>query len=304
MLERISSKYILQKVINGHLNNKRYLQLVQYNKKLQKNLEISIKDYIKFYNRIIIELTPKLFLNESRNYFIRIKDKESSFFHIFFGENISEEKRAYITSEDKIKKIKIIIDSKIKSFTKLFYNCTCLESINILRCTRKDIKSMYSTFYGCSSLINIDLSKLKTDSVEIMRDMFYNCSNLKEINLNNFNTKNVRTMQGMFSDCTSLINLYIDNFDTSEVESMNDMFFKCINLKSLNMSNFNTEKVTNMSYMFYHCDSLINLDITKFKLDNAIKMNYMFSGCKKELQALVKNQNSGFKDSAFIKSYY
>ena len=70
------------------------------------------------------------------------------------------------------------------------------------------------------------------------------------------------------------------------------------------MSNFNTEKVTNMSYMFYHCDSLINLDITKFKLDNVIKMNYMFSGCKKELQALVKNQNSGFKDSAFIKSYY
>ena len=36
----------------------------------------------------------------------------------------------YIDEEDKVTKIKIIIDYQVKSFKELFYDCKCIESIN------------------------------------------------------------------------------------------------------------------------------------------------------------------------------
>ena len=38
-------------------------------------------------------------------------------------------KRNYINTNEKIKKIKIIIDYQVKSFKNLFYFCDCIESI-------------------------------------------------------------------------------------------------------------------------------------------------------------------------------
>ena len=94
-MKKIRCDYILRSIITDYLAQKRYLQIAQYNKNLQKRLDISIKDYKNFFNRIIIELTPKLVLTRNKNIFINIKDKEKSFFHIFFDNSIFEEKRTY-----------------------------------------------------------------------------------------------------------------------------------------------------------------------------------------------------------------
>ena len=97
--------------------------------------------------------------------FININEEDEKYYHIYFNDNKEEIKRNKINKEDKVRKIKIIIDSEIKSFYYLFYWCKCIESINFKKFFRKNITNMNSMFYGCSSL--------------------------KELNLNNFNTNNV-----------------------------------------------------------------------------------------------------------------
>ena len=301
MLGKIRSHYILEQIIKENIEEKKYLHIFQYNKNLQKRLNISVKDFKNYYTkRIIIELKPKKELNDIMKYFIRFKPKERKYFHIYFDNNKSEEARNYITHEDKINKIKIVIDSQIKSFNNLFRNCDCLEEINIIRCERKNINNMHSMFEGCSSLIKLDLSNLKTDNVKIMRTMFEKCASLKELNLSNFNTKNVYSMYGMFRKCSSLTNLIINNFDTSNVTNMGSMFTECSSLKSLDLSNFNTDKVYYMNYMFNQCYSLINLNITNFHLNRFQRMFFMFSGCRIDLQNFIKRQIQGFKNEAFL----
>ena len=304
MLNKIKSKYILKKIILEYLKTKLYLNLVLYNKKLQIKLGISKKDYIKYYNQIIIELTPKNRLENQTNYFINILEKYKPYFHIYFNNNDKEEQKIFIKNEDNVKKIKIVIDEEVISFKNLFQYCECLEGINIIKCKRNNIINMYSMFENCSSLINLNVEKLITENVITMRAMFHGCSSLKILNLSKFNTKNVYTMYSMFSNCISLTDLNIDGFDTSNVTNMGDMFYKCKSLKNLNINHLNTDKVTKMTYMFYHCDSLIELNISNFNLEKVEKMEYMFSGCSKELQDLVKRQNNKLKESAFIKSYY
>ena len=300
MLEKIRSKYILELIIKNHLDQKIYLQLVQYNKNLQEKLNIKLKDYKYYSERVIIDLYPKKELSKGQNHsFINIGFNERQYFHIFFDDNKIEENRCYITENDKINKIRVIIESKIKSFSGLFIYCYCLEKINFIKCDKNDIQNLYNMFYHCESLIDINISKLKTDNVKNMRGMFLGCSSLKELNLSNFNTKNVTTMYDMFSGCSSLEKLIINKFDTSKVTNMNYMFYRCTNLKSLDITNFNTKNVVKMRSMFYHCDSLINLDITNFNLINVEKMYCMFYGCKNSLKDLVKKQNPALREDAF-----
>ena len=98
MLNKIKSKYILKKVIGEYLSRKECLNLVRYNKKLQKILDISIKDYIKYSNEIIIELTPKNPLEEGEHTFINIREKSKDFFHIYFNDNGTEQQIKNITT--------------------------------------------------------------------------------------------------------------------------------------------------------------------------------------------------------------
>ena len=62
--------------------------------------------------------------------FIRIKEEDKKYFHIYFNNN--KEKEIEITllhANDNVSKISIIIDYQIKSFSRLFYDCKCIESI-------------------------------------------------------------------------------------------------------------------------------------------------------------------------------
>ena len=113
-LENIKSKYIL-KIIFVNLQRKKILQISKYNKKIQKRLNISIKDY-KEYNEIEIEIIPT---TKGFGEFIHILDKnDKPYYHIYFNDEKKEINRTKFNKLDKIQKIKITINAKVKSFYK------------------------------------------------------------------------------------------------------------------------------------------------------------------------------------------
>ena len=138
---------------------------------------VSIKDYME-YSEILTPIEIEIIPNINKygkfiNYYI------NKFFHIYFNDNKEEIKnKYYIEKEDKVTKIKIIIDYQVKSFKELFERCKCIKSINFKKFYRNNITNMSWMFFGCSSL--------------------------KELNLSNFNTSNVTDMNHMFSGCSSL----------------------------------------------------------------------------------------------------
>ena len=55
---------------------------------------------------------------------ININEDKASYYHIYFNDNNEEIKNKYkINEEDKVTKIKIIIDYQVKSFNGLFCGC-------------------------------------------------------------------------------------------------------------------------------------------------------------------------------------
>ena len=55
LLNDIKSKYIID-IIFDYVNKKKILQMVKYNKKLQKKINMSVYDYQNYINKIEIEL--------------------------------------------------------------------------------------------------------------------------------------------------------------------------------------------------------------------------------------------------------
>ena len=47
--------------------------------------------------------------------------KNKKYFHIYFNDNKGEIKRTELSKGDKVSKINIVIDYKVKSFNKLFF---------------------------------------------------------------------------------------------------------------------------------------------------------------------------------------
>ena len=145
--ENIKSKYIVQKIFEN-LTEKKTLKIIRRNKILHNNLEISIDNYKKF-SQIEIEITP-----EENKYgkFININKNEDIYFHIYFNEGTKEIKKNYSNENEKIKKIKIIIDYPVVSFNSLFKECDCIKSISFIKFNRSNINNMSNMFYRCRSL--------------------------------------------------------------------------------------------------------------------------------------------------------
>ena len=205
LCNQIRNKYILRNIFEL-LREHRLLQIIQYNKYIQKRIDKGIIDYIN-YKKIIIELIP---INiDYKNYFIYISEKEKPYFHIYFNDERRERKKTYFNKNQNVKKIKIIIDEEIKSLSKLFSNCKCIEKINLIKFNRKDIIDMRNMFYECSSLKELNLNNFNTINVTDMSYMFFECSSLKELNLNNFNINNVTNMYRMFSKCSDDLKMKI-----------------------------------------------------------------------------------------------
>ena len=246
----IKSKYILQQVF-AIVYKKKKLQIIKYNKEIQKRIDININDY-KNYCEIIIEITPMKNINfYLKNRFINIPKGDEPFYHIYFDDNNKEIKDYYI--KDNIKKIKVIIDNKITSFFRLFEYCKCIESISFIKFRNNNITNMRSMFYECTSLKNLDLSNFCTDNVNNMCCMFYNCKSLEKLDLSNFDTQYVTTMKGMFYGCKLL--------------------------KKLNLSHFNSVNLLDTSYMFYECRSLKILKFFKI-YRRIIDTMGMFDKCR------------------------
>ena len=257
-LEGIKSKYIFNKIFNN-LQEKKLLEIIKYNKSLQTKLNKDINDYKNFL-KIEIEVIPAKY---EYGEFINIKEAKR-YYHIYFNDNKEETEKNYITKDDEVTKIKIIIDQDIKSLNGLFRRCKCIEKINVIKFNRKDF----------------------TD----MSFMFSNCSLLKEINMNNFITDSVTSMYSMFADCFALKKLDASKFKTDNVKIMSYMFNKCSSLEELNLSSFDTRKVWNMCYMFYECKSLKYLNLSNFKTDNIFDMSYMFHGCSSLKEIVSSNE--------------
>ena len=295
----IKSDYILQNVFNN-LEKIKTFYIVKYNNNIKKRININInnyKDYCEKYSSIEIEI--KLF-KDKYGEFVNIKEEEEEkYYHIYFNNNKEEMKRNYINKDEEIKIINIKIDYQIISFTYLFNNCKCIESIYFKKFYRNNINSMKDMFSGCTSLKELNLSNFNTNNVIYMSYMFYGCSSLKEINLSNFNTNNVTNMYAMFYGCSSLKELNLNNFNTNNVIDMDYMFARCSSLIELNLNNFNINNVTSMSWMFSRCSSLKELNLNDFNTNNLTNMYGMFYECRNELITKIKTQYKNIKEEAF-----
>ena len=256
-LENIKSKYIITKIFDN-LQKKKFLKIIKYNKQIKNRLNLSDNDYKEFsklFSSIEIELIPI----ENKYYkFINIlHEEEERYYHIYFNDSKEEIKRHYLIKNDKVTKIKILINYQVKSFSELFSGCQFVSSINFKTFYRNNINNMNHMFYYCSSLKEINLSNFNTCKVTNMRYMFHECSSLKEINLSNFNTDNVINMKSMFYGCSSLINVNLSNFNINKVMDMSYMFFKCPLLKEINIPNFNINNETDVCYMHSECSEIL-----------------------------------------------
>ena len=266
LLNKIKSNYFL-KIIFGILPKKKSLEIIKYNKLIQNKMNIRINNYKEFsetYTPIEIEIIPGQ--NKYGN-FINFTQNNIDFFHIYFNNEPEEIKRNYINENDKISKIKIIIDYQIKTFYKLFDSCTCIESINFIKFYRNNIDDMGLMFYTCISLKEINLSNFNTCNVINMNRMFGVCKSLKKINLSNFITHKLKYMAGMLISCESLIEINVSNFDIYNVISMSFMFAKCPSLEKINLFNININRHISMTAMFYNCSN---------ELKKIIKNKYLF----------------------------
>ena len=133
--KNIKSNYILKKIFD-YLTENNILKIVKYNKNIQKKLGKDINDYIK-YCQIIIELTP--IKANDKNIFIKYKEKEKQYYHIYFNDEKEEKHRNYYNKDENVTKIKIIINAQIKSFKGLFYHCCFIEKINFIQFNRENI---------------------------------------------------------------------------------------------------------------------------------------------------------------------
>ena len=179
-----------------------------------------------------------------------------------------------------IEGIEFLNTEKVKDMRGMFYECICLENLDLSKFDTKKVTNMRNMFYNCQKLKNLDLSSFETDMVTNMESMFYNCILLNTLKLTNkFNTQKVEDMFSMFNSCKELKTINLSGFDTQNVEDMSYMFNFCKSLESLDLSNFNTLKVTLMDNMFNQCLQLTSLDLSNFDTQKVTKMNNMFFYC-------------------------
>ena len=95
-------------------------------------MDKNINDYIKA-GKIEIEL---ILIEKGYGEFIQCENYD--FYHIYFNDKKEEIKRNYLKENEKISKIKIIIDYQIKSLKKIFRECECIKKINFISFNRKD----------------------------------------------------------------------------------------------------------------------------------------------------------------------
>ena len=183
-LSYIKSIYILNRIFNN-LSKISKFKIIKNNKLLQNKLNINIKDYQEYSQKLSLIELEILPIDDIYSQ-TQIINTDMKYCHIYLNNNKEETKNNYITKENKIKKIKIILEPQIKSFDCLFRNCGYIETIT------------FKTFHR--------------NNIDNMSAMFIRCYNLKKLIIQNFNSSNVTDMSSMFQDCHNLINLDLSEY--------------------------------------------------------------------------------------------
>ena len=160
----IKSDYFIQKLF-ANMQKRISLKIIKCNINIQKRLNININNYKDFsekFSSIELEIIP---IKNEYGPFIKIKEENKKYFHIYFNNNEEEIKKTELNKEDKVSKINITIDYQIESFYKLFDNCKCIESINFINFHRNNVTNMIYMFYGCLSLKELNLSNFSSENL-------------------------------------------------------------------------------------------------------------------------------------------
>ena len=126
IFKNLKNDFFLQKLFHNLLK-KKFLEIIKYNKKTKKRINVKIKDYKEYsetYSSIEIEIKP---VKKRYNKFINIYNENEIYYHIYFNNNKDEINRNYLYQNDKVEKLKIIIDYQVKSFKKLFYSAIVIH---------------------------------------------------------------------------------------------------------------------------------------------------------------------------------
>ena len=101
ILRNIKSKIILKKFFD-YLNKRKSLEIIKYNKNIQKRININInnyKEYSEKYSLIEIEIKP---MKNKYGRFIYIEeDEEKEYYHIYYNDNKKEEIKSTSLNENK-----------------------------------------------------------------------------------------------------------------------------------------------------------------------------------------------------------
>ena len=130
----------------------------------------------------------------------------------------------YFCANSGIKSISEIVATRLISGDYMFYNCTKLQSIDLIKLP--NAKDLNYAFGLCTSLGSINSDINLTQAINL-RGLFFKCRSLKHVN--KVITPRATIMTEMFKDCISLRDIaYIDFTNCTNAE---DMFSGCASLK-------------------------------------------------------------------------
>ena len=128
-LKKLKCDYFIQKFFE-YMSERKLLETIRYNKNIQKRININIYNYKAYFETktsIELDIMP---MKDKCGKFINIMEEDKKYFHIFFNDNRKKEiENTSLNIDNNVYKISIIIDFQIKSFSELFYECECVESI-------------------------------------------------------------------------------------------------------------------------------------------------------------------------------
>jgi surface protein len=161
------------------------------------NPDFGVKDMQNmFYNCLSLKYVDLSSLNSSYDYNINMS-------RLFYNFTFLEKVDGFIN------------DFYIIDTTEMFYNCTSLKSIDLVRFqTNEDIfiNSSYM-FYNCPQLEYVCFSSLiEKYGIQKIKDIFYNCISLKQVDIRGLKSSNEHyvNMSKLFYDLTNLTTILGD----------------------------------------------------------------------------------------------
>ena len=162
-LSHIKSIYILNRIFNN-LSQLLKFKIINTNKHLQNKLNINFKDYQEYSQKLSLIELEILPIDDIRDK-AQIINVDMKYCHIYLNNNTEETNSNYLTKENWVKKIKIIIEPQIKSFDCLFKDCGYIETIIFKKFHRNNIDNMSAMFIGCYNLKNLIIQDFNLSNV-------------------------------------------------------------------------------------------------------------------------------------------